>query len=156
MWYKRLKDGWRSLGNEPGLDLQSTSLNDYVTSQESTLIMHDHRVTIREFSNEVLTLTINYILRVSSHFCFCFFGQQILEFWVGHVWVGQQILDQPNIALIRQPLFDVIFLTKSSWRERRLQTSERVIVFMSTKTYIQQTIDRKKKLFCVKNSHSVI
>lgn len=153
MWYKRLKDGWRSLGNEPGLDLQSTSLNDYVTSQESTLIMHDHRVTIREFSNEVLTLTINYILRVSSHFCFCFLVNKFLTFELVMFGLVNKFLTNPTL-----PWFVSRFSSSWFFGKTKLKRMEVADLRMSNCIYVDQNLystnHRQKKnvvfFFCIK------
>ena len=55
--YSRFKDGSRSVDNEPRSSRLSTSQNDQAIAKVNTVVIRDHRVTIREIAEEVDTST---------------------------------------------------------------------------------------------------
>ena len=52
-WYNRFKDGSTSVDSEPHHGRPSTGRNDNVVNQVRTLLMQDHRITVRELADEV-------------------------------------------------------------------------------------------------------
>ncbi|CAN8014077.1 unnamed protein product [Ixodes persulcatus] len=52
-WYNRFKDGRTSVESEPRSGRPSTHRNDQVIAKVNAVVMKDHRVTIREISEEV-------------------------------------------------------------------------------------------------------
>ena len=52
-WYNRFKDGRTSVDSDVRFGRPSTSRNDEVIDQVRTLVMQDHRVTVRELAEEV-------------------------------------------------------------------------------------------------------
>jgi len=52
-WYNRFKDGRTSVDNDARSGRRSTSLNDELIDKVRTLVMQDHRVTVREVEEEV-------------------------------------------------------------------------------------------------------
>ena len=52
-WYNRFKDGRTSVDSEPRSGRPSTSRNENVIEQVWTLVMEDHRMTVRELAKEI-------------------------------------------------------------------------------------------------------
>jgi histone-lysine N-methyltransferase SETMAR len=52
-WYNRFKDGRTSVESDARSGWLSTSRNDELIDQVRTLVMQDHRVTVRELAEEV-------------------------------------------------------------------------------------------------------
>jgi len=52
-WYNGFKDGSTSVDSEPCHGRPSTSRNDNVINQVRTLLMQNHRITVRELADEV-------------------------------------------------------------------------------------------------------
>ncbi|PNF28257.1 hypothetical protein B7P43_G06641 [Cryptotermes secundus] len=53
-WYNHFKDGSISVDSEPCSGRPSTSRNENVIEQVRTLVMEDHRITVRELANETV------------------------------------------------------------------------------------------------------
>ena len=51
-WYNRFKDGRTSVESEARSGRPSTSRNEIVVDQVSTLLMQDHQITIREIADK--------------------------------------------------------------------------------------------------------
>jgi len=52
-WYNRFKDGRTSVDSDARSGMPSTSRKDELIDQVRTLVMQDHRVTVRELAEEV-------------------------------------------------------------------------------------------------------
>jgi len=63
-WYNRFKNGRTSVDSDARSGRPSTSRNDELIDQVLTLVMQDHRVTVRELAEEVMISTgsVHFIL----------------------------------------------------------------------------------------------
>jgi len=101
-WYNRFKDGRMSVESDTRSGRPSTSRNDELIDQVRTLVVQDHRVTVRELVEEVgiSTGSVHSILtgdlamrRVSAKFVPKLLTMEQKQF---HLEVSQDMLDYAN------------------------------------------------------------
>ncbi|PNF19001.1 hypothetical protein B7P43_G12396 [Cryptotermes secundus] len=77
-WYNRFKDGRTSVDSESRSGRPSTSRND---EQVRTLVMEDHRITVRELTNEIGQIDTNKdgVVTIDELVEWCSRDEQILQ-----------------------------------------------------------------------------